>query len=72
VWLVVAGLTAGSFLSMWATDALQAVAPLPTGRVDISSIGVAATVLLVAGTAAVFPAARRAARMDPLAGLRGD
>lgn len=72
VWLVVTGLIGGSVLSFWAADTLQAVVTGPTDRVDVSNIGVAAAVLIVVGVAAVLPCARRAARMDPLAVLRGD
>jgi putative ABC transport system permease protein len=65
------GLVVGSLLSIWATRALRAVI-VATDRLDVLSIGAAAAVLIVAGIAAVLPAARRAARTDPLMVLRAE
>jgi putative ABC transport system permease protein len=65
------GLLAGSLLSIWAARALNSVF-LAAGPLDLLSIAVPAAVLLVAGIAAVLPVARRAARTDPLIGLRAD
>ena len=69
--MVGAGLAAGGVLSIWAVRALSSVV-VATGRFDVLSISVAAAVLLVVGAGAVLPAARRAARIDPLSALRGD
>lgn len=70
--LVLVGLSVGSLSSMLVADALQAVVPGSPGRIDVSDVAGAAGVLIMVGVAAVLPAARRAARMDPLAVLRGD
>jgi ABC-type antimicrobial peptide transport system permease subunit len=43
-----------------------------TGRFDPVNIVVAASVLMVVGVVAVLPAARRAARTDPLSALRSE
>lgn len=72
MWLVGAGLTVGSVLSVWAADVLAALVSGSAGPVDVSNIGAAVVALILSGAAAVFPAARRAARADPLALLRGD
>ena len=65
------GLVVGGVLSIWAARALGALL-FATGRFDALSIGAAAIVLMAAGVAAVLPAARRAARTDPLIVLRGE
>jgi putative ABC transport system permease protein len=65
------GLIAGGVLSMWAARALGSVLPA-ADRLDIVSITVPAAVLLAAGIGAVWPAARRAARTDPLIVLRSE
>jgi putative ABC transport system permease protein len=69
--MVVWGLAVGGVLSIWAARALGG-AVLGTGRVDVVSAGVAAAVLMTVGAAAVLPAARRAARTDPLITLRSE
>jgi ABC-type antimicrobial peptide transport system permease subunit len=43
-----------------------------TGRFDPVNVAVAAAVLMVVGAVAVLPAARRAARTDPLNALRSE
>jgi ABC-type antimicrobial peptide transport system permease subunit len=43
-----------------------------TGRFDPLNVGMAAAVLMVVGAVAVLPAARRAARTDPLSALRSE
>jgi ABC-type antimicrobial peptide transport system permease subunit len=43
-----------------------------TDHVDVSSVGLAAAVLIAAGTVAALPAALRAARTDPLLALRSE
>ena len=65
------GLAAGSVLSIWAARTLSGVG-FATDRVDLLSVSVPALVLIAAGAAAVLPAARRAARTDPLIVLRGE
>jgi putative ABC transport system permease protein len=69
--MVGSGVLAGGLLSIWATRALSGVV-VATGHVDVLSIGVAAAVLMVVGAGAVLPAARRAARTDPLIALRSE
>ena len=65
------GVAAGILLSLWTTQGLGGAAVMP-GRLDATSVIGAAAVLITAGVAAVLPAARRAARTDPMAALRGD
>jgi hypothetical protein len=67
--LVGAGLVLGGVLSIWAARALSSMV-FATGRFDPLNIAVAAAVLMVVGAVAVLPAARRAARTDPLSALR--
>jgi predicted permease len=67
--MVGSGLAVGAVLSIWAARALSGVV-LGTGHFDVLSAGVAAAVLVVVGACAVLPAARRAARTDPLIALR--
>jgi ABC-type antimicrobial peptide transport system permease subunit len=43
-----------------------------SGGVDLVAVGVAAAVLMLVGLCASLPAARRAARTDPLIALRAD
>jgi predicted permease len=69
--MVGAGLVVGGVLSIWAARALGS-AGFATGRLDAVSIAVPVAVLLIAGAAAILPAARRAAKTDPLAALRSD
>jgi ABC-type antimicrobial peptide transport system permease subunit len=70
-WMVGAGLLAGSVLSIWTARALGSMV-FATGRFDPLNVALAAAVLMVVGAAAVLPAARRAARTDPLSALRGE
>jgi ABC-type antimicrobial peptide transport system permease subunit len=69
--MVGSGLAVGGVLSIWAARALGS-AGFATGRLDAVSIAVPVAVLLIAGAAAILPAARRAAKTDPLAALRSD
>jgi hypothetical protein len=69
--MVASGLAVGGVLSIWAARALGS-AGFATDRLDALSIAVPVVALLIAGTAAILPAARRAARTDPLAALRSD
>jgi len=69
--MVGSGLAVGGLLSIWATRALSGVVSA-TDQFDVPSAGVAASVLIVAGVGAVLPAARRAARTDPLIALRSE
>ena len=69
--MVGSGLAVGAVLSIWAARALTSFG-FATGRFDALSASVAATVLIMAGAAAVLPAARRAARTDPLIALRSE
>jgi predicted permease len=70
-WMVGAGLVLGGLLSIWATGALSSMV-FATGRFDPLNIAVAAAVLMVVGVVAVLPAARRAARTDPVSALRSE
>jgi putative ABC transport system permease protein len=68
-WIVGAGLVVGGVLSIWATGALSGFV-FATGRFDPLNIAVVAAVLIAVGAVAVLPAARRAARIDPVSALR--
>jgi hypothetical protein len=57
--------------SIWAARALSVVGFVPD-RFDALSVGVPAAMLMIAGAAAVLPAARRAALTDPCVALRGE
>jgi putative ABC transport system permease protein len=70
-WMVGAGLVVGSVLSIWAARALGSMV-FGTGRFDPVNVALAAAVLMVVGAVAVLPAARRAARTDPLSALRSE
>jgi ABC-type antimicrobial peptide transport system permease subunit len=69
--MIGSALLIGGVLSFWASRALAGVTN-SSGRVDMASAAGAAAVLLVTGVCAVLPAARRAARTDPLTLLRGE
>jgi putative ABC transport system permease protein len=69
--MVGAGLVVGGVLSIWAARALSSMV-FATARFDPLNIAVAAAVLMVVGAVAVLPAARRAARTDPLSALRSE
>jgi hypothetical protein len=69
--LVGSGLAVGGLLSIWAARALSSMG-FATDRLDVLSVSLPATVLIIAGAAAVLPAARRAARTDPLMALRSE
>jgi putative ABC transport system permease protein len=69
--MIGAGLVAGGLLSIWATRTLGSVVAGAT-YFDPVSVGAAAVTLMGVGIGAVFPAARRAARTDPLIALRAD
>ena len=70
-WMVGAGLLVGGVLSIWAARALGSMV-FATGRFDLLNVAAAAAVLMVVGAVAVLPAARRAARTDPLSALRSE
>jgi putative ABC transport system permease protein len=70
-WMVGAGLVVGGVLSIWAVRALGSVV-FGTGGFDFLNVALAAVVLMVVGAVAVLPAARRAARTDPLSALRSE
>jgi predicted permease len=71
VWMVGSGLLIGGLLSIWAARALSTV--LSAGdRLDVLSVSVPAALLMLAGAAAVLPAAIRAARTDPIVALRDE
>jgi ABC-type antimicrobial peptide transport system permease subunit len=61
----------GGVLSIWAARALSSVV-FAAGRFDPLNVAVAAAVLVGVGVGAVLPAARRAARTDPLIALRSE
>jgi predicted permease len=69
--MVGGGLAVGGLLSIWAARALSNVG-FATDRLDALSVSVPATILVIAGAAAVLPAARRAGRTDPLIALRSE
>jgi ABC-type antimicrobial peptide transport system permease subunit len=71
-WMVGSALVVGGVLSFWAAQALGGAVVGTSGGVDLLSAGAAAAVLLLVSVCAVLPAARRAARTDPLVVLRGD
>ena len=71
VLIVAAGLALGGVLSLWAARALSAVV-FETAYFDVVTVGAPALLLIGAGLAAVLPAARRAARTEPIAALRGE
>jgi predicted permease len=68
-WMMGAGLVLGGLLSIGATRALRGVL-FTTGRFDPLILAVPAAVLMAVGAIAVLPAARRAARTDPVSALR--
>jgi predicted permease len=70
-WMVGAGLVVGGVLSIWAMRALGGMVSAP-GSVDLLNVGMAAAVLMLVGVSSVLPAARRAARTDPLTALRSE
>jgi ABC-type antimicrobial peptide transport system permease subunit len=69
--MIGAGVIAGLALSVWSGKILTTLAPA-TDRFDLATTLAAAALLLIVGLSAVLPAARRAARTDPLAALRAD
>lgn len=69
--MVGSGLAVGGLLSIWTGRALSG-AGFVTDRFDVLSVSVPATMLIIAGTAAVLPAARRAARTDPVTAVRSE
>jgi predicted permease len=69
--MVGAGLAAGTVLSTWTTRGLGTLV-LSSIESDIVSAAAAAAILVTASTAAVLPAALRAARTDPLITLRSE
>ncbi len=69
--MVGCGALAGVLLSIWAARAIGA-GGLASGRLDALSVGIPAAMLVLAAAAALGPAARRAARTDPRAALRGE
>jgi putative ABC transport system permease protein len=69
--MVGSGLAVGGLLSIWARRALSGVG-FATDGFDALTLSVPATVLMIAGAIAVLPAARRAARTDPLIALRSE
>jgi ABC-type antimicrobial peptide transport system permease subunit len=69
--MVGSGLAVGSVLSIWAARSLGGRV-FGTDHFDLLSLVGPAAVLMVVGAAAVLPAARRAARTDPLIALRSE
>jgi putative ABC transport system permease protein len=65
------GVGAGLLLTVWSGKLLTTLAPTTESFSPVAS-GAAAGLLLIVGLCAVFPAARRAARTDPLAALRAE
>ena len=64
--MVACGLVVGGVLSISWTARLLSVVIGPAAHIDVVSVAAASLVLLLAGGAATLPAARRAARTDPL------
>jgi ABC-type antimicrobial peptide transport system permease subunit len=69
--MVGSGLAVGGVLSFWIARVLSGLG-FATDRFDGLSVGVAGTMLIIAGAAAVLPPARRALRTDPLIALRSE
>jgi predicted permease len=69
--MLAVGLAAGGVLSLWAARALRGTVS-SIGALDVVAIASAAALLLIVGLVAVLPAARRAARTDPLIALRSE
>ena len=69
--MVGTGLAVGGVLSIWAARALSGLV-FATDYFDVLNVGVPAAILMIAGIGAVLPAARRAARIDPLTVLRNE
>ena len=69
--MVGTALAIGGVLSVWTSQALSGVV-VTSGGIDLVTAGAASVVLMLAGLSAVLPAARRAARTDPLTALRAD
>jgi ABC-type antimicrobial peptide transport system permease subunit len=69
--MVGSGLAVGGVLFLWIARVLSGLG-FATDRFDGLSVGLAATMLIIAGAAAVLPAARRALRTDPLIALRSE
>ena len=65
------GLVVGILLAAWAWRVL-AGAGFATGALHAIDVAAPAAILVAVGAAAIFPAARRAARTDPLLALRGE
>jgi len=69
--MVGSGLVVGGVLSIWAARALGGLL-FAADRLDALNVVVPAAVLIMACAGAVLPAARRAARTDPLLALRSE
>lgn len=69
--MVGTALVIGGVLSVWTSQALSGVV-VTSGGIDLVTAGAASVVLMLTGLSAVLPAARRAARTDPLTALRAD
>jgi predicted permease len=69
--MVGCALVVGGLLSIWAARAMSGVGFVTDG-LDALSIGAPATLLVAAALAAILPAARRAARTNPMIVLRGE
>ena len=69
--MLIGGLAAGGVLSIWSSRALGSLV-IASGGFDVSSVALPAAIVVAAAIAAVLPAARRAARTDPLIALRGE
>jgi predicted permease len=69
--IVVPALALGGLLSVWAARMLMGVG-FAVNRLDALSIAAPAALLIVTALTAMFPAARRAARTDPLLALRAE
>ena len=68
-WMVGSALVVGGVLSLWTSRALSGFV-VSSSPFDLVSLGVASLMLMIVGVGAVLPAARRAARTDPVSVLR--
>lgn len=69
--MLATGLAIGGVLSVWASRGLGS-AVAGTGALDMTSVGLAAAMLVASSVIALLPAAKRATRTDPLLALRGE
>ena len=69
--IIACGLALGGLLSIWMSRALGTLI-IGTAPFDVLTVAMPAAILMAAGIGASLPAARRAARTDPLIALRAE